>query len=179
MLAYPRPLAASLMLALSIVLAGCAASTPSPSPATRDSLHAFPALEARLPAEVDGHEMQKVSIAAPVDQQDPKTLEVVRRVGRTADDLQVAIATAEGADIQVGAFRIVGAPGVQIAVSFQAVDEEDPSSTATYGATTIGGKRLLTRTAEAQLSYLYPAEDIMFMLSGEPGLVEEALGQLP
>ncbi|CAN5731868.1 hypothetical protein BH24CHL6_BH24CHL6_04870 [soil metagenome] len=172
------PLVAS-VLALAAILAGCAGPTPTPTPAAGDSLHAFPALEARLPSAVDGHEMEKVSIAAPESQQDPKTLEVVRRVGRTAADLQVAIATAAGANLQVGAFRIVGAEAVQIVVAFQAVEEEGPASSASYGMATIGGKRLLTRTVEAQLTYLYPAEDIMFMLSGEPGLVEEALGQLP
>ena len=166
-------------LTLAAVVA-CGGPTPRPSPTPNDAaLHAFPALEARLPAEVDGHPLSKVSVAAPADQQDPKTLEVIRRVGRTAADLQVAIATGAGGDLEVGAFRIVGAEGVQIVVHFQAVEEEDPRSTATYGVATIGGRRLLTRTAETQLTYLYPAEDIMFMLSGEPELVEEALGLLP
>lgn len=170
-----------LALALAGLLAGCGGPRPTPSPVPDEAiLHAYPELEARLPSDVDGHPMSKVSVPAPPEQQSARTLELLRRLSSTPADLQVAVATsADGSDIQVGAMRVVGADGVQIVVNFQSVEEADPASTAVYGATTIAGKRLLTRTAESQLTYLYPAEDIMFMLSGEIRLVEEALAQLP
>lgn len=169
-----------LVLPLVLVLAACAGPrTPSPPPENA-SLHAYPELEARLPDEVDGYALTKVSVGAPPESQSARTLELLRRLSRTPADLQVAVATgAEGVNVQVGAMRVVGADAVQIVVNFQSVEEADPASTAVYGTATIGGKRLLTRTAEAQLTYLYPAEDIMFMLSGDVALVEEALALLP
>jgi len=169
----------SILLAAALFV-GCGGPRPTPTPATGSSLHAHPALEARLPSQVDGHDMTKVSVAAVEERQEPKTLELLRRLGRAADDLQVAIATAaDGTNIQVGAFRVVGADAVQIVVTFQAVEEADPESTATFGASIVAGRRLITRSHEAQLVYLYPVEDIMFVISGDTRLVETALGLLP
>lgn len=176
-----QPAIGLLVVLLAALLAACGGPRPTPSPVPDEAiLHAFPELEARLPSEIGGHAMSKVSVPAPPDQQSPKTLELLSRLSRTPADLQVAVATgSDGADIQVGAMRVVGADAVQIVINFQSVEEADPASTAVYGAATMAGKRLLTRTAESQLTYLYPAEDIMFMLSGETGLVQEALAQLP
>ena len=176
-----QPASGLVVLLLAAMLAACGGPRPTPTPPPDEAiLHAYPELEARLPSEVDGHSMSTVSVAAPPEQQSPRTLELLRRLSSTPADLQVAVATgADGADIQVGAMRVVGADAVQIVVNFQSVEEADPASTAVYGAATVAGKRLLTRTFESQLTYLYPAEDIMFMLSGETGLVEEALAQLP
>ena len=166
---------------LAALLVACAGprSTPSPPDSDNSAAHAYPELEARLPSEVGGHQMSKVSVAAPPDEQSARTLELLRRLSKTPADLQVAVATGDGGNIQVGAMRVVGSDGVQLAVNFQSVEEDDPASIAVYSTAEIGGKRLLTRTAESQLTYLYPAGDTMFMLSGEVGLVEKALALLP
>jgi N-acetylmuramic acid 6-phosphate (MurNAc-6-P) etherase len=182
-----RPLVAGLLL---VILGACAApaptaqptpaATPPASPAgpTDPNLHAFPELEARLPTHIGRHELVKMSVASVAEDQRPITQDILRRLDRTADDIQLAIATG-GDEIQISAFRVVGSAGVDIIVAFQAVEEVHPDSNAVYGTATIAGRRLVTRTTQTQTTYLYPAEDIMFVLAGREALIEEALEQLP
>ncbi len=174
-------------LLLSAVLAACGTSAPTPSPPppptptptpAEGNFHAFPELEARLPSQVGGREMTKVSLAAVADEQREITHDVLRRLDRTADDVQLAVATG-GEAIQVSAFRVVGADAVEIILAFQAAEEAHQDNIAVFGVTTIAGKRLVTRTTPAQTTYLYPSDDIMFVLAGTSALVEEALIQLP
>jgi hypothetical protein len=180
--AHLRPLLAGLLL---VILAACAAPAPTaqPTPAgtpppADPNLHAFPELEARLPTHIGRYELVKMSVASVAEDQRPITQDILHRLDRSADDIQLAIATG-GDEIQISAFRVVGSDGVDIIVAFQAVEEVHPDSNAVYGTTTIAGRRLVTRTTPTQTTYLYPAEDIMFVLAGREALVAEALEQLP
>jgi hypothetical protein len=182
-----RVITASLLILL--LATACSSPAPTPVPATPaptpagtpvhvSDFHVYPELEARLPSSVGPHAMEKISLGFVESDQDPKTLEVLRRLGRSTDDIQLAVATG-GEAVQVSAFRIIGADGVEIVVTFQAVEEEQADGTARYATATIGGRRLVTRTTSTQTTYLYPAEDIMFVLAGTVALVEAALSQLP
>jgi hypothetical protein len=176
-------LAALLALAMALLAAcdGTQPPTPSPTPTstTNHDIHAFPELEARLPQSISGQLLTTVSLAAHPDRQDPKTLAMLARLNRTANDLQLANGELVGFDLEVGAMRIVGAPGTDIIAAFRAVDEADPNHRALYTATTIGDKSVTARTVDAESTFLYGAEDIMFILHGDLALVEAALAQLP
>lgn len=178
---------ASVALFALLVVVACTSPvplTPSPSPTPPTSpaaggLHAFPALEARLPDEVVGHRLTKVSLAAHADRQDAKTLEVLRRLNRTAADIQLASGAADGVDLLVAAMRIIGSEGAVTAATFRAVEEDDAGSSAVYASAEIGNKSVTTRTTATQVSYIYAVEDIMFIVSGNQALVAEALVLLP
>lgn len=180
--AFVRP--AVLGLLLTVLAAACAAPAPTPpitappTAPTDPNLHAFPELEARLPTHIGRHELVKMSVTSVAESQRPITQDILRRLNRTADDIQLAFATG-GEEIQVSAFRVVGSDGIDIILAFQAVEEVHPDSAAVYGTATIAGRRLVTRTTQSQTTYLYPAEDIMFVLAGRQALIEEVLAQLP
>jgi hypothetical protein len=180
---HRRRLLAGLAIAL-LVVAGCNSTRPSPTPTstTNHDLHAYPDLEERIDISISGRRLTTVSLAAHPDRQDPKTLAVLERLERTAADLQLAngdLGDLGDLDLEVGAMRIVGASGDQIIAAFRAVDEADPNHRALYTPTTIGERSVTARTVDTESSFLYGAEDIMFILRGDLALVEAALEQLP
>jgi hypothetical protein len=167
-----------------LTLAGCSVlfvprkppASPSPTPIT--AIHEFPNLEARLPDVIGGQPLQKFSLLSDPSLQTPKTLEVLRRLGKTTDDLQLARASATGVDVTVAAIRIIGADAIKAAVAFEQIDEGDPSATSTYQPATVAGKRVLIRTTGTDVAYMYPLDDVIFVVSGSRALVEEALGKI-
>lgn len=183
----PRRLTAALLAALAVLLvvAACDGARPTPTPTAERTgdplgLHAYPELEARLPQTIGGRNLLTVSLAAHPDRQDPKTLEVLERLNKTANDLQLANGDlGDDFDFEVGAMRIIGAPGNDIVAAFRAVDEADPDSTAIYTPITLAGKNVTARTIDRVSTFLYGVDDIMFIIRGDQALVEEALGLLP
>ncbi|HEY7600441.1 MAG TPA: hypothetical protein VH741_10985 [Candidatus Limnocylindrales bacterium] len=177
-----RAVPALALVALALLLAACGSILPKPSATptstTNHDTHAFPELEARLPQVIGGVELETVSLAAHPDRQDPKTLAMLGHLGKTANDLQLANGELPGTDLQVGAFRVVGAPGNEIIAAFIAADQADPNHTATYLPITLAGHNVTARTVEGESTFLYGLDDIMFIVRGERSLVEEALRQL-
>jgi hypothetical protein len=167
-----------------LVLSGCSVLfvprkpdvTPSPTPNT--AVHEFPALEARLPDNIDGKPVQKFSLISDPSLQVPKTLEVLRRLNKTPNDVQLANGFVTGADVTLSAMRIIGSDAVKAAVAFEQVDEGDPSTTTTYAPAVVAGKRVLVRTSGDTVSYLYPLDDVIFVVGGTRALVEEALAAI-
>lgn len=175
-----RSLTPLIALLAAALVAGCASSAPpSPTPSAGADLHAWPELEQRLPDTIGGRSLSKVSLAAHRDRQDRKTLAVLERLGRSTDHLQLANAELEGTDLMIGAMRVVGAQGGQIIDAFEGVDAADPQSEAIYSDVNLAGKRVTARTVDGSSTYLYGAEDIMFVVAGERELVEAALAKLP
>ena len=108
----------------------------------------------------------------------PKTLEVLRRLGKTSADVEVAKGFLSGSDFNLSALRIVGADAIQAAVAFEQIDEGDPHPTTTYQPATVGGKRVLIRTNGEAVDYMYPLGDVIFVVGGSRPLVEEALSKI-
>jgi hypothetical protein len=180
-------LAATLLMVAAVAVAGCTSTppkTPKPSaaadatPRPTGATHAFPDLEARLPTHVGGQVLDTASIKATPTTQDAKTLEVLRRLGREVSDLQLANADKEGVNIHVGALRIVGADANAAAAAFRAVDEADPRHLAKYTDRLVGQKLIITRTTADSQEFIYPLDDILFVVTGDRLLVEDVLGQL-
>jgi len=151
---------------------------PSPTETPNPAVHQFPALEARLPDEIDGKPMQKFSLGSDPSLQAAKTLAVLQRLEKTPADVQLANGSVKGADLTVAAMRIIGADAIQAAVAFETVDEADPNATSTYQAGTVAGKRVLVRTTGNVIAYVYPLDDVLFVVSGQRSLVEEALAKI-
>jgi hypothetical protein len=151
---------------------------PSPTETPNPVIHQFPALEARLPDELGGHTVDKFSLVTDPELQTPKTLEVLRRLGKAISDLQVAKGSVNGEDFALSALRIVGAKAIDAAVAFESVDESDPQGTSTYQPATVAGKRVLIRTTGNLVAYVYPLDDVMFVVSGSRAFVEEALTKI-
>lgn len=171
-----------LVLAVAVLAIACGTTAPptgSPTPVTTHDLHAWPELEEQLPDAISGRTLRKVSLAAHPERQDAKTLAVLNRLGRSVADLQLANAELEGTDLMIGAMRVVGIQGDQIIDAFRAVDATDPESVASYSEVNLGGKVVVARTVEGKSTYLYGADDIMFIVSGERELLDAALEQLP
>lgn len=171
----------TLLAALALGLAGCGSTaTPTPTGSSADhDLHVWPELEARLPDSISGRALTTVSLAAHPERQSAKTLSVLRQLGRSPDDLQLANGELEGTDLLVGVMRIVGANGPAIVEAFRAIDAADPDSPASYSVVDLGGKKVTARTVSLESAYLYGVEDMMFIVSGERSLVEAALQKLP
>lgn len=169
------------LLLLALVAGGCTATppkpTPSPSPET-DALHPYPELEAQLPNEIGGITLLKASIVVDPRRQGEKTLEVLRLLGKTPQDMQIASAAADGLDFEMYAQRIVGSTAADAVIAFKNVDEAEPTTTVTYTPQIINGKHILTRSVTGQTTYIYALADIMFVVSGRRAFVEEALGKL-
>lgn len=181
-----RLLAASLVTVALVSLSACTSTSPrSPAPTAKTATprpsgptHAFPDLEARLPTHVGGSILNTASITATPTTQDAKTLEVLRRLGRSVSDLQLANADKEGLNIQIGALRIVGADAAAAAAAFRAVDEADSRHVAKYADRIVGQKAVVTRTTADRVEFIYPLEDILFIVTGDARLVEDVLAQL-
>ncbi len=178
----------ALVLLLGSVSACAAPPSPDPVPTppasptaapTGAGAHPFPDLEARLPTRVGGRLLDTSSFRADPSLQDVKTLRMLEILGKSAADLQLANAGVEGVDVTVGALRVVGSDAVQMVAVLRQVDEEDPGHTAVYGEATVSGHAVVTRTVTDRTEYIYPLEDIMFVVQGSPELVNEAIGQLP
>lgn len=169
------------LLLLAMCAGACGARPPKATPTPfhpADALHAYPDLEARLPDEIGGIALDKASLVVDPRRQSEKTLEVLRLLGRTTPDMQIASADADGLDFTVFAQRIVGSTGAAAAVAFKNVDEADPAASLSYVAEVVAGKHVLTRTAAGEVAYIYPLDDIMFIVSGTRANVEEALTKL-
>ena len=169
------------LLLIAVSVAACGARPPKATPTPfrpADALHPWPELEARLPDEIGGITLVKASLVVDPRRQSEKTLEVLRILGRSTQDMQIASADADGLDFLVFAQRIVGSTGGDAAVAFKTVDEGDPAASLSYAPEIIAGKHVLTRTAAGDVAYIYSLEDIMFIVSGNRGHVEEALSKL-
>jgi hypothetical protein len=166
---------------LAATLAGCnvlfvprkADATPSPTPNT--ALHEFPALEARFPGTIGGKAVQTFSLNSDPTLETPKTLEVLRRLGKTVDDLQLAMGFVTGVVVTLSSVGIVGVDATRSAATFEVIDEGDPSATTTYQPAIIVGKRVLVRTTGTTIEYMYPLDDVIFVVGGSRPNVEEAL----
>ena len=188
----PRGVAWLAALALLLGLAGGCASprptaTPCAVPTPRDTspassgrpTHAYPDLEDLIPTDIGCQILQSASVVSDPSLQDPKTLRVLSRLGRTAADLEVATAGSAAVDVTIVALRVVGATGPAAAAAFQAEDQGDPTTTSVYGTATIAGKSVSTRTTASETEYIYAIGSVMFVVSGSATLVAEAIGKLP
>jgi hypothetical protein len=179
-----RVLPALAALLLVSTVAGCNAlfvprkETPSPSPSPNTVVHRYVELEARLPDEIAGQPVEKFSLTTEPDTQSAKTLEVLRRLGKTTADVQLARGFVNGVDVNLSALRIIGSDAIRAAVAFEQIDEGDPHSSTTYLPATIAGKRVLVRKTGETTDYMYPLGDTIFVVGGSRALVEEALTKI-
>jgi len=181
-LAAPAMLAAAILLmaaACSGTPSGSAGASAAASPAA--VLHDFPRLEAIMPVKIGGKTLQTTSSRTTPAQLDARTAELLRRLGKTGDDVQVALANGPGVNLQVYALRISGADAKQALADLKAIDLEGGEPLVVDVDTTVAGKNVVRRTVAATetVQYMYPVADVLFAVQGSSQLVQEAIGQLP
>ncbi|MDQ6681672.1 MAG: hypothetical protein M3Y88_00175 [Chloroflexota bacterium] len=165
-----------------------ASSSQSGAPASSIDLNQAKDLESLLPDQVKGQKLQKISLKGSqflgTDASSNKEfLAMLTALGKTPNDVSVAIASGSSPAISLGAFRIAGADGNRILDEFKKAAEKS-GTTVTFSAANIGGKDVQTWTDPKQSSqgpqYTYTKGDILFLVqSTDQAAVAEALSKLP
>ncbi len=131
-------------------------------------------LEGRLPGEVNGTKMVKYSFTgasflASGSSNTKDLTDLLSSLGKTPADMSVAFASdaSGGLDLQIGAFRVAGAPADALLAAFLATTrKETPESV--MAQATVGGKGVTTIVDPADTSsrivYIYAKDDILFYL---------------
>jgi hypothetical protein len=132
-----------------------------------------------MPVHVGGGILDTTSLRPTAETTSPKTQQLLTKLGRTIDDLELATAQKSGFDITITAVRIKGTDGNTTLEALQQVDEADPGHIAVYGRADVGGKSVVTRTVGGVIYDDYASADTVFELSGSATLVAEALGEIP
>jgi hypothetical protein len=142
-------------------------------------IHAFPALEARLPKTVTSHPML-VQSYGPSDNPDSQGVDAFGDAlvasGRSAADLQMAAAVPQedSLDVIIFAFAYPGATGADLAAILA-----EASGEGTIESSAIGGKAVQAISDAFGTSWAYASPDTLFVVGGDPALAEQALQALP
>lgn len=178
--------------AIAVILIGCqgpassATTTPDASAALESidqgSLHAYPDLEARLPRQIAGIDLDTISLPGSSDDgSNPDATgqlfaTAVHDLGRTPADMQLAFARPRNgdADVVVVAYRLPGVSGAQL-LGMLGPDDVDGS----IEPATIAGKNVLALLEIEATSYAYAADDVVYVVGGAPELIKAAIQALP
>ncbi len=152
-------------------------------------------LEDLFPDEIGGHPLDVESAAGPsvltmFNATDPAEFDdLLSQVGATIDQMSAALAfnffpgASDGdfTGISILAFRLRGVPASATLPTLVALRQQDePDSEVSQQ--TIGGKSV-TAVVDPEnpdnAAFLYAVGDVVFMVGGTPGLVEEAFAKLP
>ncbi len=164
-----------------------ASSSRSGAPASSIDLNQAKDLESLLPDQVKGQKLQKISLKGSqflgTDSSNKEFLAMLTALGKTPNDVSVAVASGSAPAISLGAFRIAGADGNRILDEFKKAAEKN-GTTVTFSAANIGGKDVQTWTDPKQSAqgpqYTYTKGDILFLVqSKDQAAAAEALSKLP
>ncbi len=169
---------------------GSAVPTDSPEPSI--DRHAIPALEALLPAAVNGIDLERLSITGPdfyktgTDVNRSQLDELLKNLGKTVDDLSVADAgdPTGKAVFEVGIFKVAGAETAQLLSEWVAFDQAAKPGRIKVSNVTIDG-RSLTKIVDSSMdvggtAYAFAVDDAIFLVrADDPALLSAALASLP
>lgn len=201
-----RTLLPALLGGLAIVLAACGqAGSPAPgataTPGTAaptatpggglptfalPSLSTDPDLEALLPDEIAGQEVQTFSMTGDsflgTGGSGAEELQaLLGGFGKTASDLSVAFGGA--GDVGIIAYRVDGVPANLLFQAFLTAAQQE--SNATVSDVSLGGKavkRVVSSDGDLGTAYVYASGDVMFIVGGEDtsdALLNETFSKLP
>ena len=165
------------------------ASGASPSASGAANVpHADPELEARLPGEVNGAQLEKFSFGGSAFLNDPNLSSeafrsLVQSLGAEPEDVTIAVAQAQqAADLQIAALRVAGADTAQMVDSFvQATLAAAPGSTSTE--VDIGGRKVVRITTPDDPlggQYIIGVGDAIYLVeTADAATAAAALGLLP
>lgn len=177
---------------------GAAASgSPSAAPSVSESpepvvdYHGAPDLEARLPDEIGGVALAKVSLTGPdfmklgTPTGQGQMTSLLTELGRTPDDLAVAEAydPSQILTFKEGLFRVAGADTVQLLGLWVASQQAAESNRLQVSNTTVSG-RDLTRITDPSIdvggtTYAFAEGDTLWLIAtDDQALLEEALAKV-
>jgi hypothetical protein len=163
------------------------ASASGGVPGLPGDFHGAPDLEALLPRQLGGQQLQVVSFTGDTfmnmgNTGDQSFKDFLDRLGAEPKDISVAIAAAAGdTSSSVTVFRARGTDQSQLENEFESVIQEDASGKLTWRDETIGGKSVKTTTKPEEGNlYMYAKGDTIFVvMTTDASVAEEALSQLP
>jgi hypothetical protein len=163
---------------------GGASGSPGPSGSGLAGLpHAAPDLEARLPNEINGVTLQKLSVAGTtlMNDTDEDFQSLIQALGASPEDVSVALAGADSElDLTLSAIRVAGAQGSQFIQNMvDTAVAEDEGSTSTQ--VDLAGRPVVTITSpDAGDTYLVAVGDAVYVVeTRDPALAATAVGLLP
>lgn len=139
-------------------------------------VHAYPDLEAKLPASIAGRAMARSSYALdPAVEPDVVTL-ALQRAGKDGTMLEMAAEypTDNAGDLMVLAYRYPGLTGADLLALLSADDVEG-----TITPTSLGGRQVVEITDAEGSGWAYASGDILYFVAGTPGVGEAAVVALP
>jgi hypothetical protein len=165
------------------------ASSSSSQAAASVNLNQVKDLEALIPTQVKDQTLQKLSFKGTEflgsdSSSNAEFLAMLSSLGKTPNDVSVAIGSAAKPAVTVGAFRIAGADGNRIMDEFKKAAQKSAGSSVTFTSSNLGGKDVQTYTDPKQSSqgpqYMYTKGDILFLVqSTDQASVADALSKLP
>ena len=171
-----------------------AASQPASAPASVEASLAVPSftlpssdkeLEALLPDQLCGKAVKKTSASGfTAVQTDPQSQALLRSLGKTMDDVSVAIAfpdpaTGSGCRVAAGIYRIKGTNPDQLAQAFQSVAQQQNEA---FTQKSVGGKNVFVSAAPqgATTTYAYFSGDaFLFVSAPDDATAAPALQEMP
>jgi hypothetical protein len=137
-------------------------------------------LEALLPATLCGTTTQKTSISgAQAVGTSKDTQALLQRLGKSPNDVSLAIAFAAGCDVSAGIFRIKGTDSTQLADAFKSTATAQGE---TFEQRTVGGKNVLVSASASggTSTYAYFGGDaFLFVAAKDDAAAGPVLQQMP
>ncbi len=170
--------------------ATAAAGEPSALPSDLGSLgalmHGDPALEAALPSEIGGNQLQKFSFkgdssllgAAGQSQQLNDLQGALGQLGKSMSDLGFAVAGSDA--VTIGAYQISGLDANAVWGAMQNAFSQANASAQISDASFAGKAVKKIVSSDSNTAYLYPHGDILFFVTANTdALLNEAFSKLP
>jgi hypothetical protein len=147
-------------------------------------------LEARLPNEIDGVTLTKLSFNGSEFLEDaddnPEFRAMIGALGRTPTDFSMAFAGGEvdGENVQLGAMRVGGVDGQRVLDAFVAASQASTDTTFDIGQANLGGRNVVTLVDQDDPSsgttYFYASGDLVFFVQADnEALATKGLATLP
>ncbi|HEY6058873.1 MAG TPA: hypothetical protein VIV06_12640 [Candidatus Limnocylindrales bacterium] len=147
-------------------------------------LHGAPDLEAALPDQVAGQQLQKVSFTASSaalgganqSQEFQQIQDALGGLGKSLSDLTFAIASSDS--LTIGAYRIAGVDANTVWNAFTTAMQQ--GTKADVSDANLGGKSVKKVVTEDSTTYLYPHGDTLFFVTSDSNdLLNAAMASLP
>jgi hypothetical protein len=156
-------------------------------PGLPGDFHGAPDLEALLPKQLGGQQLQVVSFTGETfmsmgNTGDPSFKDFLDRLGVEPKDISVAIAAGSGdTSSSVTVFRAQGTDQSQLEDEFESSIQQDAGGKLVWKDETIGGKSVKTTSDPDQGNlYIYAKGDTIFVVTTrDASVAEEALSELP
>ena len=167
-------------------------AVPTDSPEPSIDRHGIPALEALLPASVNGIDLERLSITGPdfyktgTDVNRSQLDELLKNLGKTVADLGVADAgdPTGKAVFEIGIFKVAGAKTAQLLSEWVAFDQAAKPGRIKVSNATVDG-RSVTKVVDSSVdvggtAYAFAVDDAIFLVrADDPALLSAALASLP